>query len=146
MKTWIALLMGLALVAGGDLALARESFKGGAPAGHIGAPPSGGASSGHSGGFRGHPGFVHSRPFFQSRIIIGGPLFVGPPVYPYYYYPPYYPPAYAEQPQYLDPNTTYIEQPSNGAPEQQYFYYCPDSRAYYPNVTSCPSPWMKVLP
>src|SRR5579859_3576205 len=139
MKAFVALLLALPLVAGADDALARNGFKGGAPAGHVGAPSGGGSPAGHMGapsggfpamhfgGFHGHSGFAHSHPFFRSRIIVGGPLFFDAPVWPYYYYPPYYPPAYAE-PQYVEPETTYIEQPSNVAPAQQYFYYCPDSR------------------
>jgi hypothetical protein len=25
-------------------------------------------------------------------------------------------------------------------------YYCPDTRAYYPQAEDCPSPWLKVVP
>ena len=38
--------------------------------------------------------------------------------------PSYYAPRYAE--------------------EVRYRYYCPDHRAYYPEVRECPSAWLKV--
>ncbi len=38
--------------------------------------------------------------------------------------------------------------PSGSAPtnlSQQISYFCPDSNSYYPQVTTCKSPWMKVI-
>jgi len=32
------------------------------------------------------------------------------------------------------------------APQQQFWYFCPDAKAYYPYVKQCPSGWMKVVP
>ena len=86
----------------------------------------------------GRPGYPHWRPIVGGAVVIGAPFF-----YPYYYpyYPYYYPPAYPEAPVYSEP-PTYIEQGSN----IQFQYYCPDYRDYYPNVASCPSPWMQVVP
>jgi len=81
--------------------------------------------------------FVGRPPFFhRHHAVVGGAVVFGAPFfYPYpYYYPPVYPvPAYSEPP-------VYIEQGSG------VLYYCPDSRDYYPNVPTCPSPWMQVLP
>ena len=88
----------------------------------------------------------------RSRVTLG--LHFGVPIgwgyyqpYPYYYYPPYYAPTVIvpAQPQ------TYIEQ---GAPQaapapqapQGYWYYCADSRAYYPYVKDCPGGWQRVAP
>jgi hypothetical protein len=31
-------------------------------------------------------------------------------------------------------------------PAQAYWYYCPSARAYYPTVSTCPEPWVKVPP
>lgn len=82
--------------------------------------------------FVGRPGHYHTRP-----VVVAAPFF-----YPYYYYYPYYPyyypsaypaPAYSESP-------TYVEQGPS------ILYYCPDYRDYYPNVATCPSPWLQVLP
>ncbi len=37
--------------------------------------------------------------------------------------------------------------PAYGQPDQPYYwYYCPDSKEYYPYVKSCPSGWMRVVP
>jgi hypothetical protein len=30
--------------------------------------------------------------------------------------------------------------------EQYYWYYCPDSKTYYPYVKQCSTGWMKVVP
>jgi hypothetical protein len=69
-------------------------------------------------------------------VVVGTAVVVAGAAYPYYAYPP----AYVEQP------VTYIEQPTSEPPAGQVLYYCPDSREYYPNVPTCPSPWLKVVP
>jgi len=38
------------------------------------------------------------------------------------------------------PAPVYVEQSS------EVYYYCPDYRDYYPNVATCPSQWMQVIP
>jgi hypothetical protein len=106
---------------------------------------------------------------FGSRarvgVYIGGPV-IAPwrPYYGYGYgygygYPygyPYYTPApvvVQEQP------TVYVEQAAAvaGAPvapapsaapqeQQQYWYYCQDSKTYYPHAQNCASPWQRVIP
>jgi hypothetical protein len=68
---------------------------------------------------------------------------IGVPLYwpaPYYYYPPpvYYPPVVVQQ-----PPTVYV-QPA--PPAEAFWYYCPDSRTYYPYVASCASAWQRVSP
>ncbi len=168
MKRSIALLVGLALLVGADAVLARNG------GGHSGGSHGGGFHSGgfHGvvtpGGGRPGMGAVHAGPVVgvHPGPIVGvrpGPIFgVRPPVfigrppffhghhgggtvivaapfygYPYYPYYPYYPSAYPA-PVYSEP--TYIEQGSD------IHYYCPDYRDYYPNVASCPSAWMQVLP
>jgi len=69
------------------------------------------------------------------------------PPYSYYYYPPYEPapvviqqppPVYVEQ----SPPAPAASQPAPAA----YWYYCPDSRAYYPYVRECASAWQRVAP
>lgn len=84
-------------------------------------------------------------------IYLGAPLlwggYYGPS--PYYYPSPYYPPIVTVPP------PTYIEQGEAGAapplaapaaPEPGYWYYCADSRAYYPYVKECPGGWQRVSP
>jgi len=70
----------------------------------------------------------------------GGPWYYGPP--PYYYYPPPY--GVSSQP------TTYIERqdpaPASAPASTDYWYYCEESKAYYPYVKTCPTGWQKVSP
>jgi len=73
---------------------------------------------------------------------------VGAPFYPWWYYPPaYYPPTVVTVP--ATP-PTYIEQGSpQPVPAQQsqgYWYYCADSKTYYPYVKECPAGWQRVVP
>jgi hypothetical protein len=81
-------------------------------------------------------------------VFVGGPLWYGPGYYPPVYYPSryyapvYYPPVAAAPPVYIEQGVT---QP---APEQQqaYWYYCAESKAYYPYVDACPGGWQRVSP
>ena len=117
MKQYVALLLALILTASPAAALAGR----------------GGGRGGSMSGVRPlvYPGVNPVRPVFPPRtvIIVGGGFFLSWP----YYYPPYYPPAYAEAP-------AYVEQGDDVR------YYCPDYRDYYPNVSTCPSQWLQVLP
>jgi len=78
--------------------------------------------------------------FGWTRIGIG--INFGVPLYwppPYYYPPPvYYPPVVVQQ-----PAPVYV-QPAQ--PAESYWYYCADSRLYYPYAQSCPSGWQRVSP
>jgi len=110
------------VLAGASLSYAAPHGGGHAVPGHPAAPH-----------FGGHPPFVPGASFvhhgFDGRHFVRGPhggVFIGapfvvPPVYPYYY-----PPVY-----------TYDQVPS-------YWYYCPSYGQYYPNVSSCPEPWVTV--
>ena len=92
------------------------------------------------------------------RVFVGfgiGPYW-GNPYYPYWYYPPppYYvyappptvvvqqPPVYVEQQATVTPAPPVGVAPS--AQQQQFWYYCQPSGAYYPNVQTCAEPWVKV--
>ena len=109
------------------------------------------AGGGH-GGHGGHHGGTH----FAIGVGFGFPAFgygygygYG---YPYSYYPyyPYYPgyayygAPYAVQQQ----QQVYVEQPQAQQPQQPsgYWYYCNDSRAYYPYVKECAAGWQRVAP
>lgn len=75
-------------------------------------------------------------------FFIGAPLF-----YPWGYPAPYY----YQPPVVVVPATppTYIEQADERGPVGQaegYWYYCPDSKAYYPYVRQCPTEWQRVAP
>jgi hypothetical protein len=98
---------------------------------------------------------------FHHRSRVGVGVFIGAPLYPYYYPRYYYPPAYYPGPYAYYPPTAvsppappvYIEQnPAASAPSAPsqssgaYWYYCRDSQAYYPYVQQCASPWQQVTP
>ena len=82
--------------------------------------------------------------------VFVGPGFWYPPPYYYgygypYYYPPYYPPVV------VAPAPIYIEQgaaaPALASPlTQGYWYYCDESKAYYPYTKECPAGWQRVAP
>jgi hypothetical protein len=72
-------------------------------------------------GFEGHRAFHH---WGGPRIFIGvGPSFAWGATYPY---------------------GGYAAQAYSYAPPPAYWYYCPSYGAYYPNVASCPEPWVPV--
>jgi hypothetical protein len=82
-------------------------------------------------------------------IVVGGPVY-WPGYYPAPYYAPYsyyYPPAVVTVP--VAP-PTYVEQADEAAPVQQqsqaYWYYCAESKTYYPYVKQCPGGWQRVAP
>ena len=95
---------------------------------------------------RGHSGGGHSGHFagsggghFHHRVFIGGAFYA-----PFYFPPPYY---YYPQPYYYPPPAQYVEPyPAPSAPQSSSWYYCSDSRAYYPYVQQCPSGWQQVAP
>ena len=75
-------------------------------------------------------------------VVVGAPFY--PWYYPPYYSPYYYPPAVAAP---AGPQT-YIEQGgAQAAPAQSsYWYYCAESKTYYPYVKECPGGWQRVTP
>ena len=84
----------------------------------------------------GHPGV-------RARVFIGvGPLWWGPPFW--YYPPPSY--AYPSPPVVIQqPPPVYVQpEPAPAAPPQSYWYYCPGTQAYYPQVQTCAEAWVKV--
>ena len=73
-----------------------------------------------------------------SRVFFG--FNFGIPLYPpAYYYPP---------PVYYSPAPVVIEQtqPQPSAQPENWWYYCPDSKTYYPYVRECRSVWQRVPP
>ena len=82
-------------------------------------------------------------------FYFGVPLF-GPAYFPYYAPPYYYPPHYS--PIVVSSPPVYIEQesmqpvPAPAALPEGWWYYCAESRAYYPYVKECPGDWQRVSP
>lgn len=63
---------------------------------------------------------------------------------PYYYYPPpyYYPPAVVQAPA----PQAYVQRSDPSEEAQPAWYYCEQSRRYYPYVKACPGGWKRVSP
>ena len=76
-------------------------------------------------------------------VFVGGPVYWGPGYWgpAYYYPPPYYPP-----PEYPASPPVYIERDDGPASAQGFWYYCEQSRGYYPYVKECPAGWKRVPP
>jgi hypothetical protein len=68
-------------------------------------------------------------------VFIGG-SFLWPG---YYYGPGYYGPPYP----YYYPATA---APAEPLMQDPYWYYCEESRTYYPYVKECPGGWLPVVP
>jgi hypothetical protein len=143
MKRLIGILIGLATLTSVDAVLGRESA-GGASGGRHASGGFAGAHAGKHGGRPGvhhghrpgvHHGHHHHRPivvvrpgwwWHHNRVVYGSTVVVAAP----FFYPVYTP----------VPAPVYVEQSSDLR------YYCPDYRDYYPNVATCPSQWMQVIP
>jgi hypothetical protein len=110
---------------GGPAAHGGSQGHGGGPA-RGGFQGHGGGFRGHDGGFQGHPGGFHGHGHFHGGFIGVSPFIWAPG---YVYAPPVY----------VDPGPVYVDPGSNG-----YWYYCQSLGGYYPNVPSCPEPWVTV--
>jgi hypothetical protein len=99
--------------------------RGGSPGHHPGGSPGHhpGGSPGHHPGWHGQPPVHH--PGFHPGVR--GGVYVG--TWPWYWW------GY--------PGPVYTAPPP---PPQSYWYYCPAYGAYYPDVLSCPEPWVLVPP
>ena len=114
---------------------------------------------------RGHGGYGGGhgpRAHFGFGVYIGGPVFSPwyyPPPYAYYPRPIYYPApvVVAPQPQvYIEqapampatPAESAAPPAASAAPQesQSWWYYCGESKTYYPYVQTCPGGWQRVSP
>ncbi len=123
----------------GSIGVANAQMHGGGQAGaggfHGGGSFHGGAGFHGGGGFHGH-GF-HGRS--HGSVFIGAPIIFGPGYYPYGYAYPYEDVPFA----YGDPDAADLEPQDSGA---NYSYYCRNPAGYYPDVQTCPSGWLQVVP
>jgi hypothetical protein len=133
-----------------------------ASAQHGGASHSGSWSGGSHAGSNWHGGgHWHGGSWHGSRIGLSlgfgfpyywGPAYYGYP-YPYAYAYPY-PYSYYDGYAYDDAvPQTYIQRdsgdavaPTAPAQRSQYSYYCTNPAGYYPQVATCPSGWLTVVP
>ena len=113
----------------------------------------GGSSNWHGGGD--WHGVRHGGSRFALGLSFGFPAYYywGPGYYPYAYAYPY-PYSYYDGYWYdYGAPETYIQRDSGDAvappvptPRDQYSYYCTNPAGYYPQVPSCPSGWLTVVP
>jgi hypothetical protein len=91
------------------------------------------------------PAMADSR--VRLGVTIGAPYYYEPyyPYYypdPYYYYPPRVVVVPATPPTYIERGDAAREE----APASAYWYYCEESKTYYPYVKHCPGGWQRVAP
>jgi hypothetical protein len=88
------------------------------------------APAGGHRGFEHHgSGMHHFHGHGHGRVIIAAPFILRPPIV-------VAPPFYLEQnpPAYIEQGTDY------------FYYYCPDPPGYYPDIQTCPTGWLQVVP
>ncbi len=97
--------------------------------------------------FVGRPGFVGGfhggfhddfHRHFRTEVFVDfGPFWWGAP---WWYAPSYYsPPVVVVE----EPSVYIQQQPASATPDASW-YYCPNARAYYPTVQTCPEAWVRV--
>ena len=90
----------------------------------------------------------HKHSHGHSRVVVGVGFPIGWGYWPYWHYPPpnYYSPRVVVP---AEP-TIYVErddaEPAPGEDPSQYWYFCRDSKTYFPYVKECPTPWQRVVP
>jgi len=115
----------------------------------------GGYSGGHKGGYYRGGGHYYRGGYYGgyyrggTTIAIGGPWWGPSWYYPSYYpysYPYYYPYSYAPVVTVPTSPPEYIEKsgPAEESTPSGVWYYCPDSKTYYPYVMECPGGWQTV--
>jgi hypothetical protein len=125
---------------------------GGAHSGHRGHGGHGGHGW-HGGGHRhgghyghGHGYYGYGYGYGYGAAVVGSAIVAGALLSPWYY-----PSYYASYPAVVETApTVYVEQAQSAQPiasdAASYWYYCNDTRAYYPYVQTCASPWQRVSP
>ena len=102
-----------------------------------------------SGHYGGHYGGWH-RGYGGVGAFLGGTIVAGALLAPWYYTGPYYYGSYPAVVEVQPAPTVYVEQPRAVQPAVSdagsWWYYCNESRAYYPYVRECASPWQRVAP
>ena len=147
--TLIIVALALSLMASGVASADRSSGGGGHQGGYY-------RGGGHQGGY--YRGGDHQGGYYRGNVgvVIGGPFWGSPwynqsYYYPYqpYYYPPYQPynyPYYAPTVEVPAEPPVYIEryQSKPSSTPSGVWYYCSDSKTYYPYVKECPGGWQTV--
>jgi len=93
----------------------------------------------HQGGFHGHGGF-------RGGVVVVGPGCCWGPWWGWGWGWPG--PVYAQPQVIVQPAPIIIDNSTQGSPTpaESFWYFCPSTRAYYPNVSGCNEAWIKVPP
>jgi hypothetical protein len=135
----VALVLALALPA--SIAEAQHGHGGGGGGGGGGGWHGGGGGGHGGGGWHGGGGGWHGGGWHGGSGWYGG-VYLGAP-WPYYDYGPGYYSGY----DYDYPPDYDGAAPADVGPHGVVsWYYCPDSKSYYPYVQSCPSGWQALPP
>jgi hypothetical protein len=93
----------------------------------------------------GHGHYRHNYGHRSSFSIV-----LGAPLYWPSYYRPYRPYGwYGQSPVIVQQApVTYVQRqaPPASVATEEFWYYCPDTRSYYPYTQTCPSEWLQVVP
>ena len=143
-------MLALSLMASGVASADRSSGGGGHQGGYY-------RGGGYQGGYYRGGGYQGGYYRGNVGVVIGGPFWGSPwynqsyyyPPYQPYYYPPYQPynyPYYAPTVEVPAEPPVYIEryQSKPSSTPSGVWYYCADSKAYYPYVKECPGGWQTV--
>ena len=111
-----------------------------------------GRHGGWGGGYYGHHGYHggYSHGYGRVGAFVGGAIVAGALLSPWYY-SPYYVTSYPTVVEVVPAApTVYFEQAQAAVPAASdagsWWYFCNDTRAYYPYVKECASPWQRVAP
>ena len=139
--TMIIVGLALSLMASGMASADRSSGGGGHQGGYY-------RGGGHQGGYYRGGGYQGGYYRGNVGVVIGGPFWGSPWYNPSYYYPyqPYYYPYYAPTVEVPAEPPVYIEryQSKPSSTPSGVWYYCSDSKTYYPYVKECPGGWQTV--
>jgi len=105
------------------------------------------SAGGYSGGGGYKGGYYRGGGHYGSYYRGGTSLAIGWPYWgPSWYYPSYYYPYYAPVDEVPSTPPVYIErsEPADDSTPSGIWYYCPDSKTYYPYVMECPGSWQTV--
>jgi len=90
------------------------------------------------GGRGGHRGRHHGHG--SHSVVVAGALVVGPAVPVLVLLPS----ALLRAAESLEEEPPVYIEPPRPAQPGGYWYYCPSAKAYYPEVSGCPEPWIRV--
>ena len=108
----------------------------------------GGGGGVRQGGWSGNGGWHGHGGFHGHGVVVVGPGCCWGPWWGWGWGWPGPYPYYAQPQVIVQPAPVIIDSSTQGsmAPPESFWYYCPSTKAYYPNVSGCNEAWIKVPP